>query len=206
MPEYAVPTPKRRRGRPKAGESDAQERIVAAAIDEFGELGYDGATMRGIAARAGVDSALVHHYFGTKADLFAQTVGAPMRPDVDIPALLEGPDDGIGERVVRYILEAWERPDVRKRGVVLLRSGIGNRLTTPLLAGFLQRELIGRIAARINAPDAAFRASLVASQIAGLLIARYVLQLPALAAASVDDIVAQVGPTVQRYLVGDPIA
>ncbi len=200
MPEYAVPTPKRRRGRPKGGESDAQERIVAAAVDEFGELGYDGATMRGIAGRANVDSALVHHYFGTKADLFAQTIGAPMRPDVDIPALLEGPQDALGERIVRYVLEAWERPETRKRGVVLLRSGIGNRLSTPLVAAFLQRELIGRIAARVNTPDAAFRASLVASQVAGLLIARYILQLPALAGATVDELVERVGPTVQRYL------
>jgi AcrR family transcriptional regulator len=200
MPEYAVPTPKRRRGRPKRGESDAQERIIAAAVDEFGERGYDGATMRGIAGRAGVDSALLHHYFGTKADLFAQTVGAPMRPDLDIPALLEGPRDLLGERIVRYVLEAWERPDTRKRGVTLLRSGIGNRLTTPLLAGFLQRELIGRIAARIDAPDAAFRATLVASQIAGMLLARYVLQFPAIADATVDQIVARVGPTVQHYL------
>ncbi|WP_314505076.1 TetR family transcriptional regulator [uncultured Microbacterium sp.] len=202
MPEYAVPTPKRRPGRPKAGESNAQERIIAAAVDEFGEQGYDGATMRGIAARAGVDSALVHHYFGTKADLFAQTIDAPMRPDLDIPALLEGPQDVLGERIVRYVLEAWERPETRKRGVVLLRSGIGNRLTTPLLSAFLQRELVGRVATRIDAPDAALRASLVASQIAGVLIARYVLQLPALASASVDEIVAQVGPTVQRYLTG----
>jgi len=202
MPEYAVPTPKRRPGRPKAGESNAQERIIAAAVDEFGEQGYDGATMRAIAARAGVDSALVHHYFGTKADLFAQTIDAPMRPDLDIPALLEGPKDVLGERIVRYVLEAWERPETRKRGVVLLRSGIGNRLTTPLLAAFLQRELVGRVATRIDAPDAALRASLVASQIAGVLIARYVLQLPALASASVDEIVAHVGPTVQRYLTG----
>jgi AcrR family transcriptional regulator len=200
MPEYAVPTPKRPRGRPRRGESDAQERIIAAAVDEFGERGYDAATMRGIAARAGVDSALLHHYFGTKADLFARTVGAPMRPDLDIPALLDGPRDRLGERIVRYVLEAWERPDTRKRGVTLLRSGIGNRLTTPLLAGFLQRELIGRIAARIDAPDAAFRATLVASQVAGMLIARYVLQFPALADATVDEIVERVGPTVQHYL------
>ena len=200
MPEYAVPTPKRPRGRPRRGESDSQERIIAAAVDEFGERGYDGATMRGIAGRAGVDSALLHHYFGTKADLFAQTVGAPMRPDLDIPALLEGPRDLLGERIVRYVLEAWEHPDTRKRGVTLMRSGIGNRLTTPLLAGFLQRELIGRIAARIDGPDAAFRATLVASQIAGMLLARYVLQFPAIADATVDQIVARVGPTVQHYL------
>ncbi len=78
-----------------------------------------------------------------------------------------GPQDGLGERIVRYVLDAWEQPETRKRGVTLLRAGIGNRLTTPLLAGFLQRELIGRIAAKIDTPDAAFRASLVASQIAG---------------------------------------
>jgi len=200
MPEYAVPTPKRRRGRPRGGESGARERIIAAAVEEFGELGYNGATMRGIAARAGVDAALLHHYFGTKADLFAETVGAPMRPDVDIPALLEGPADDLGERIVRYVLEAWERPETRKRGVLLLRAGIGNRLATPLLSEFLQRELFTRIAARLDTPDAALRASLAASQIAGLLIARHVLQLPALTAASVDELVARVGPTVHRYL------
>ena len=76
---------------PRRGEADAQDRIVAAAIDEFGERGYDGATMRAIAARAGVDAALLHHYFGTKADLFGETVGAPMRPDLDIPEILDGP-------------------------------------------------------------------------------------------------------------------
>jgi AcrR family transcriptional regulator len=200
MPEYAVPTPKRRRGRPRGGESDARERIIAAAVDEFGESGYDGATMRGIAARAGVDSALLHHYFGTKADLFTETIGAPMRPDVDIPNLLEGPTDALGERLVRYVLEAWERPETRKRGVMLLRAGIGNRLATPLLSEFLQRELFSRIAARLDTPDAALRAALVASQMAGLLIARHVLRLPALAEASIDEVVARVGPTVQRYL------
>ena len=199
MPEYAVPTP-RRRGRPRGGESDARERILAASVEEFGEHGYDGATVRGIAARAGVDSALVHHYFGTKADLFAEAVGAPMRPDVDIPGLLAGPRDALGENIVRYVLDAWERPDVRKRGVVLLRSAVGNRLATPLLAGFLSRELIGRIAAQLDVPDAELRASLVASQVAGILIARHVLKLPAVAAASVDELVERIGPNVQRYL------
>ena len=200
MPEYVVPAAKRPRGRPRGGESGARERIVGAAVDEFGELGYDGATMRGIAARAGVDAALVHHYFGTKADLFGDAIGAPMRPDVDIPSMLAAPRGDLGERIVRYVLESWEKPEVRKRGVVLLRSAIGNRLTTPLLAGFLSRELLGRIAAAIDAPDADLRAGLVASQMAGLLVTRYVLKLPAVAAASVDELVARVGPTVQRYL------
>jgi AcrR family transcriptional regulator len=200
MPNYAVPSPRRPRGRPRAGGADTRERIVAAAIDEFGEHGYDGATMRGIAARAGVDSALVHHYFGTKADLFGDTIGAPIRPDLALPKILEGPRDAIGEGIVRYILEAWEVPETRKRGVVLMRSALGNKLTTPLLAGFLSRELIGKIASRLDTPDAELRAALVASQVAGLLIGRYLLRLPPLAEASVDDLVERLAPTLQGYL------
>lgn len=196
MTEHTSP---KRRGRPR-GVSDARARIIAAAIEEFGEHGYEAATIRLIAARAGVDSALVHHYFGTKADLFAEAIGIPLRPDIDVPGILAGPRDEIGERLIRYVLQAFEQPDIRRRGVMLLRTAIGSKLTTPLLAGFLSRELLSRVAKSLDVDDAELRASLVASQIAGMLIARYVLRLPALAAASVDDLVARVGPTVQRYL------
>ncbi|KQZ86185.1 TetR family transcriptional regulator [Microbacterium sp. Root166] len=195
-----MPAPKRRRGRPRAGESDARERIMAAAIDEFADAGYEGATIRGIAARAGVDSALVHHHFGTKADLFGAAIGAPMRPDLALPEILAGPREEVGERIMRFVLGAWEQPEVRRRGVVLMRAALGNKLTTPLLAGFLSRELLSRIARSLDVPDAELRASLVASQVAGMLIARYVLKLPALAEASVDDLVSRVAPTIQRYL------
>jgi len=189
----------KRRGRPRGG-SDSRERILAAAVDEFGERGYDGATIRSIAARAGVDSALVHHYFGAKADLFAEAVGVPMRPDVDVPGILQGPRDEVGERLVSYVLESFERPEVRRRGVMLIRTAIGSKLTTPMLAGFLSRELIGSIAHTLEVDDGELRAGLVASQIAGMLIARYVIKLPALVTASVDDLVPRVGETVQRYL------
>ncbi|MEV7610017.1 TetR family transcriptional regulator [Microbacterium sp. NPDC089320] len=196
MTEHRAP---KKRGRPR-GVSDARDRIIAAAVDEFGEHGYDGSTIRSIAARADVDSALVHHYFGTKADLFAEAVGIPLRPDIDVPAIVAGPRDTVGERLVRYVLEAFEQPDIRRRGVMLIRTAIGSRLATPLLAGFLSRELIGKIATTLGVSDAELRATLVASQIAGLLLARYVLKLAPIATASVDDLVVRVGPTVQRYL------
>jgi AcrR family transcriptional regulator len=190
---------RRGRGRPP-GESDARARIAAAAVHEFGEHGYDGATVRGIAARAEVDSALVHHYFGTKADLFAEVTDFPLRPDLEVPRILRGPRDAAGERIVRFVLEAFERPGVRRRGVIMLRTAISGKLTAPLLTGFLSRELLPRIAAELDAPDAALRASLVASQIAGLLITRYVVRLPGVADASIDELVAHLGPTLQRYL------
>ncbi len=196
-------TARRRRGRPRGGATDARERIVAAAVDEFAEHGYDGATIRAIADRAGVDSALVHHYFGSKADLFGETIDTPIRPDIAVAAILEGPHEDLGERIVRFILEAWDRPEVQKRGVLILRAAIGKKMTTPLVAGFLTRELLGRIASALGTPDAELRASLAGSQVAGLIIARYILRFPALAAASVDELVRDVGPTVQRYLTGD---
>lgn len=191
---------RRRRGRPRKGESDARERILAAAVEEFGEHGYDASTTRGIAARAGVDPALLHHHFGTKADLFAASIHAPLRPDLALPEILAGSREHTGERLVAYILGVWESPDIRTRALVLLRTGLGNRHATPLLAAFLRRELLDKVAAGLDAPDAALRADLVASQVAGLLIGRYVLQLPELAAATVDDLVVRVGATVQRYL------
>ena len=196
MPEHAAPA--RRRGRPR-GRSDARQRIVAAATSEFSDLGYDGATMRGIAGRAGVDAALLHHYFGTKADLFGEVIGAPMRPDLAVAQILSGPRGEVGERLVRVLVEAWDQPDVRRRGTVILRTAIGNRAATPLLAGFVSRELLSRIAASSGGADAELRAALIATQVAGLLLGRYVLRLPALAEASVDQLVTWVAPNVQAY-------
>jgi AcrR family transcriptional regulator len=195
------PAPKRRRGRPSAGEAvDRRDQIVAAAADEFSELGYDAATMRSIATRAGVDPALLHHYFGTKSDLFGAAVRAPMRPDLELPRILSGPRHEIGESVVRYLLITLDDPKVRKRAIMLVRAGVGNKLTTPLFAAFLQREVLARMVELVDAPDAELRASLVASQIAGLVVGRYILQLPGLATAEIDDLVSRVGPVLQGYL------
>src|SRR5690625_4542214 len=96
----SVPDPvrARRRGRPRSGEPSARERIVAAAVEEFAEQGYDGATTRGIAARAHVDPASLHHHFGTKADLFAEIIETPMRPDRAVSSILDGPLEEVGER------------------------------------------------------------------------------------------------------------
>ncbi|GAB2552822.1 TetR family transcriptional regulator [Leucobacter ruminantium] len=192
-------TKPRGRGRPKGG-TDSRSRILAAAIEEFGERGYEGATIRSIAARAGVDSALVHHYFGTKADLFADAADVPLRPDVVVPIILSGPRDEVGERIVRYVLESFERDDVRRRGVMLLRTAVGGKVGSPLIIGFLTRELLPRVARRLDVPDAELRAELVASQIAGMLMIRYVLGVKPIADAPIDELVARVGPTIQRYL------
>lgn len=103
---------------------------------------------------------------------------------------------------MRYILEAFERPEVRRRGITVLRVAVGSKVMSQPLVGFLSREIIGRVADALDTPDAALRANLVASQIVGMLLTRYLLRLHPIADTSIDELVARIGPTLQRYLFG----
>jgi AcrR family transcriptional regulator len=198
---------RRRRGRPPQDEAGKRkEAILEAAIAEFGEKGYDGATIRAIAERADVDPALVHHYFDSKADLFADAVRLPIRPQPAIAALLDGDIDELGERAVRYVLSLWENPELQRRAVPLMRAAMGSKFTTPVVVQFIYREIASKVAARIAAErqvsetDAEYRAALIVSQMFGLLAGRYVLRIPGLVDAPVDDLVTSIGATIQRYV------
>lgn len=187
-----------RRPRP----SGTREAILRAARRAFHERGYDGATIRGIAAEAGVDPALVHHFYGSKEQLFAAAVALPFTPSEIIPGLLEGGSEGLGERILRFFLAVNDRPGAGPF-VALIRSASSNERAAAMLRGFIVREVIGRIARAIGAPDAELRATLVGSQLAGLALARYVLRVEPLASADHETLVAWVGPTLQRYLTGE---
>jgi len=121
----------RARGRRRSSsdaEKDTRALIVAAAGDEFAARGYDSASFRSIARTAGVDPALVHHYFSDKADLFAESISAPIRPDHILRSALSGPRDRIGENLVRLLLTAFEDQHSRDRLLAVLRTALG---TTP---------------------------------------------------------------------------
>jgi AcrR family transcriptional regulator len=196
-------TPSRRPGR-RPGNPDTREAVLAAARAAFAERGYDGATIRGIATAAGVDPALVHHYFGNKDKLFLAAVEAPADPDELLPAVLASPRDELGAALVRMVLRLWDGP-ARPAGLALLRSAVSNEWTAKLLREFLVSKVLRKVVSTLGFdPDVrAARASLVASQIMGLVMARYVLRLEPLASASPESLVAAMGPTVQRYLTGD---
>lgn len=195
--------PSRRRGRPMGGGGGGRERILAAAEHEFGAHGYDGATIRSIALRAQVDTALVHHYFGKKSDLFAAVVDIPVNPAQLLAAAFDGELEDAGERIVGNVVALWDSPRFRRRGVALARAAIGNRRSATLLLGFVSREIITRLAERLGPDEGApRRASLVASQILGLIVARYVLEVEPLASMAPDELVRSIGPSIQRYLTG----
>ena len=172
----------------------------------FAERGFDGATIRAIAADAGVDPALVHHYFGSKDKLFLAAVEAPADPDALLPEVLAADRDLLGAAVVRMALHVWDGP-ARHGGLALLRSAVGSEWTAKLLREFLVSKVLRRVVATLgfDPDERAARASLVASQLIGMVMVRYVLRLEPMASASPESVVAALGPTVQRYLTGDVV-
>ncbi|MEV0806709.1 TetR family transcriptional regulator [Micromonospora sp. NPDC050200] len=193
----------RRTGR-RPGNPDTRQVILAAARTAFAERGFDAASIRAIATAAGVDPALVHHYFGTKEELFRATVDIPVDPAELLPAVLAGGVDGVGERLVRMFLGIWDSP-AGAAAVALLRSAVNNEWTARLLREFLVTQVLRRVLDHLDLPAAelALRGSLVATQMIGLAMMRYVIRLEPVASADAETLVAVLGPTVQRYLTGD---
>ena len=190
------------RGRRPGGGADTREAILAAARRRFAEVGFDRASVRAIAADAGVDPALIYHYFATKDALLGAVLTLPFDPAV-LLAGLELEPERAGTQVVRRVLGVWDAdPQARQTIVGLLRVGLSHEHAADVLRDVLGDTILAAVQ-RVVAPDhAALRAALVGSQIGGLILARYVLQLPAVADASAEDLVAAIGPTVQRYLTG----
>ncbi|MFF1634995.1 TetR family transcriptional regulator [Leifsonia sp. NPDC058248] len=202
---------RRKRGRPrKEARSGASARaaILKAATEEFADRGYEAASLRAIARRAGVDSALVHHYFDDKADLFTASLEAPLRPDRVLGVILSGPHDDIGAGLVRYLLEQLEDPKAQARVVAILRTTLGSGPGSRMLKEFLAREVFLRLASAADDrdDDAVLRANLAASQLVGLMITRFVLKLDPIATTSPDELARRVGPVIQWHLFGDPAA
>lgn len=196
----------RRRGRPRgANRDDTKARILEAAAAEFGERGYEAASIRSIARRADVDPSLVHHYFDDKSALVAEVVAVPLRPDRIVQGALDGPIEELGARLLHAVLAAWENPSVRPAAKAAMRSAIGQGPVARMLREFLRREIMLRLATRLGgADDAELRAELAASQVVGIIMVRYILEFEPIASASEDELVARVAPVVQFHLTGDP--
>lgn len=175
---------------------------MAAAAQEFATTGYEGTSLRSVAKRAGVDPALVHHHFGSKADLFMETVRIPLRPDRILATVIDGPRETFGHRLIRAILHHWDQPKLQKAGVALLRRALGTKAGSFLLREFLVREVFAKVAQVAEAPDGELRASLMASHVVGVIVARYLLALPPVASADAETLAARIGPVLQHYISG----
>jgi AcrR family transcriptional regulator len=182
----------------RPGTGGTRERILAAARSHFAEAGFDSATIRGIAGEAGVDPALVLHYFESKEGVFRAAVNVPLEPGEFLPRLLEPGLDGLGERLVLFFVTTWDSPTGSPL-LGLIRSVVTNETAAALLRDFVSREILGRLAEGLELERPELRASLAASQLIGLAMLRYVVKVEPLASAAPADLAAWLGPTLQRY-------
>jgi len=202
----------RRRGRPP-GSSNTREDVLAAARQVFAERGYEGATLRAIAAQAGVDPAMVRHFFGDKGGLFRAALHLPFDPAPALAVVVAGGVDGLGERLVRFFLSVWESGDGPSPFVAFLRGAADHEESRTMLHDMLTHTLFPVLSSTLKGPgrgiggdpdpDALLRVVLCGSQIVGLGMARYVVRVEPLASMPVERLVALYAPTLQRYLTGE---
>jgi AcrR family transcriptional regulator len=189
----------------RPGNQDTREAILSAARDAFADRGYDAASIRLIATAAGVDPALVHHYFGTKDQLFLAAMRAPFDPATLIPMVLAGGMDGVGERLVRTLLTIWDSP-AGGAAAAFVRSAVSNELIAKMMREFIVNRILRRVAKdlALDPAEGPIRTNLVATQMAGLIMVRYIIKVEPMASTAPDLVAAVIGPTIQRYL-ADPL-
>lgn len=193
---------RKRPGRPP-GTSDTRERILDSARNLFARNGIDKSSIRAIAKDAGVDPALVHHYFGTKTQLFAAAIHIPIDPMQVIGPLREVPVEQLGHTLPSILLALWDS-EMGKGFIAELRSLLaGNDVT--LIRSFLQEVITQEVGTRVDNPPGSgpIRIQFVASQLVGVVMARYILELDPFKSLPVDQIAETIAPNLQRYLTGD---
>jgi AcrR family transcriptional regulator len=201
--------PARRRGRPsRAGTPDgtpaARDRILDSARTEFAERGYDKASIRAIARGAEVNAALVHHYFGTKEQVFAAAVAAAAAPAAQgLPQDAQFRAEEFGLRFTRVFFGVWENPATRGPVLAVVRSAVNNETAARIFRGFVTAQLLSRVAGGLHAPDAELRAELAAAQLVGTVLMRYVLKVEPLVGTDSEELIRRLAPVVQHHLTGD---
>lgn len=194
-----------RAGGRRPGATTTREAILAAARELFGSRGYEGTTIRGIATEAGVDPALVHHFFGSKDDLFLTVLEVPETVLARVSAALQGDPDGAGERLARLYLGLYETPATRGAMLTALRSAVAHEQAARVLRERITARLYTGV--RDLLPDQPeLRMALAMAHLTGLAIGRHVLAVPPVAGMDLEELVRWVAPALQRYLAGPPPA
>lgn len=185
----------------RSGSPDTRGEILAAAREVFSEVGYDRATIRAIANKAGVDPALIYHYFAAKDDLFAASIDIPIPPTETVRALFSESGHEIGRRLAELFFLVWEQEMARRSLLGILRSAMGGEdRAAAAFREFLTSAVLEQVAPMIPSEDSRLRSLLMASQLVGVAITRYVMRLEPIASASIEEIVDLVAPRIQSYV------
>jgi AcrR family transcriptional regulator len=201
-----MPSPRPRTRTPRTGRrpgaSGSREAILEAARRLFAEHGYVATSMRAIAAEAGVDAALIVHFYGTKAQLLSAALQWPFDPETEMQRIAAGGRRQVGEGLARLVVRTWDREGDRNAIMTMLRAATVEPAAAQLMREFIDQQLFPPLMRRLKPSQPEVRANLAASQIVGMGIARYVLRLQPLAGMNADEVVGWIAPTLQRYLTG----
>jgi AcrR family transcriptional regulator len=192
---------RRKPGRPGA-ETGAREAILVAARTRFLEHGYDAVTLRAVARDAGVNVALISYYFGSKRGLFGAVMALVANPAEAVAEVVKGDPATLGPRALRQMLASWDGPESGPALLAMLRRVAADDHSAALVREVLERELLGRIAERIGGPDARARAMAFCTQMAGIIVTRYLLRMEPIASMTPEEIVRHYGPALQAPLQG----
>jgi AcrR family transcriptional regulator len=193
-----VTSSRARSGRRPGGE-DTRGAILEAARAAFATAGYQAATIRAIAAEAGVDPALVHHYFGTKEDLFGMVMELPLRPSQAAEMIMAQGIENAGSNLARLFFSIWESPATRDTLLAMLRGAFTTEQGAETLKDFFEAALLERVADQVDGPDAKLRVSLAASHLIGVAVLRYVIGFEELIRPTPEELAERVGGRIQAY-------
>jgi AcrR family transcriptional regulator len=197
--ESAGRSARARSGR-RPGDSGTRDAIQAAAREQFAALGFDRTSLRSVALQAGVDPTLVSHFFGSKQKLFAEVMQLPFDPAQLIPRIVAGDPAGIGTRLATFIMTVLQTPEGHARLTGLIRAAASEDAAAAVVRERVTREILAPLAAGLGSDQPQLRGSLVASQVVGMVMARYVVKVEPLASLPPEQVIALIGPTLQRYL------
>ena len=188
------------RGR-RPGPSNTREEILVAARQLFAQRGYQATTMRAIAAEAGVNAALVHHYFGSKEQLLVAAMNLPLNPADAIRELRDaGPRDQLGERLVRFFVRTWRDPQTGQPLQALLRASASSDAGAATMREFVENVMLARLSMLLGIPRLRLAGGF--AQLVGFALAGTVIGIEPLASASEDELVVLLAPSIQRYVDG----
>ncbi|MET9273757.1 TetR family transcriptional regulator [Kribbella sp. NPDC003557] len=190
-------TPGRRPGGP-----DTRGEIVRAARESFADKGFAATSIRAVARQAGVDAALVHHYFDSKDELFIEAMALPLDPRQVAAAILDGSREDLGRRIATVFLGVWESDEGQQRMKAMLRSVVTSDEVARIMREGMTRMILEPVSRFIDVPDAKLRVGLIASHLIGMALTRYVVELEPVASADLDTLVERLAPAIQQYVSG----
>ncbi|MFF0339880.1 TetR family transcriptional regulator [Kribbella sp. NPDC004875] len=196
-PRASRRTPGRRPGGP-----DTRGEILTAARESFADKGFAATSLRAVARQAGVDAALVHHYFGGKDELFIEAMAIPVDPRQIAAQIVGGPREEIGRRIATAFLGVWETPDGQQRMKALFRSVVSSEEVARMMREGITQMIIQPVSQMLDGPDAQLRVGLVATQLVGAAVVRYLVELEPVASLDVETLIDRLAPVLQQHLTG----